>query len=93
MASVLIDRNRHVAIALRRESAGVAIVEQTASMLTLQHLSDKEFIERWQEYDYPLEQVLDRFLAHAQVVGATRRAKNAIEKLRGDTAALAPKLI
>ncbi len=93
MASVLIDRNRHVAIALRRESAGVAIVLHSAGRLKLQHLSDKEFIEGWQEYDYPLEKVLDRFLAHAEEVGATKSAKNAIARLRADAVLMAPKLI
>ena len=71
MASVLINRNRHVALALRRETSGVTIVEHSAGRLTLQHLSDREFIEGWQEYDYPLDKLLDRFLLHAKEVGAT----------------------
>ena len=93
MASVLINRNRHVALALRRETSGVTIVEHSAGRLTLQHLSDREFIEGWQEYDYPLDKLLDRFLLHAKEVGATKGAKNAIERLRADAVAMAPKLI
>jgi hypothetical protein len=93
MATVLINRNRHIAIAIRRERAGVAIVEHSPGRLSLQHLTDKEFIEGWQEYDYPLEKALDRFLAHAQEVGATKGALNAIERLRTDPMALAPRLI
>lgn len=93
MASVLINRSRHVAVALRREAAGVAIVEHSAGRLTVQHLSDRELIEEWQEYDYPLDKVLDRFLAHAREVGATKGAQNAIERLRGDAVLMAPKLI
>jgi hypothetical protein len=93
MASVLINRSRHIAIAIRRERAGVAIVEHCSGRLSLQHLSDKEFIEGWQEYDYPLGQALDRFLLHAKEVGATKGALGAIEKLRGDPMALAPRLL
>lgn len=93
MASVLINRNRHVAVAIRHGLTGVAIVEHSAGRLTLQHLSDKEFVEGWREYDYPLEKVLDRFLVHAKEVGATKGALNAIERLRGDSVAMAPKLI
>lgn len=93
MASVLINCNRHVAVAIRRDPTGVAIVEHSSGRLMLQHLSDKEFIERWQEYDYPLEKVLDRFLVHAKEIGATKGALHAIEKLRRDSVAMAPKLI
>lgn len=93
MAAVLINRNRHVAVAIRRVASGVAIVEHAAGRLTLQHLSDKEFVEGWQEYDYPLEKVLDRFLAHAKEIGATKGALHAIEKLRGDSVLMAPRLL
>lgn len=93
MAAVLIDRSRRIAIAVRRERAGIAIVEHSPGRLCLRHLSDQEFIEEWREYDYPLERALDRFLAHAREVGATRGALGAIERLRTDPMALAPRLI
>ena len=90
---VLINRERHIAIAIRRERAGVAIVEHSPGRLSLQHLSDKEFQEEWQEYDYPLDKALDRFIAHANEVGATKQALKAIDRLRNDPVALAPRLI
>lgn len=93
MAAVLINRNRHIAIALRRERAGIAIVEHTPGRLSLQHLSDREFVADWQEYDYPLDKALERFIAHAQEVGATKSALKAIERLREDKLALSPRLI
>ncbi len=93
MAAVLINRHRHIAIALRRERAGIAIIEHAPGRLCLQHLTDGEFVADWQEYDYPLDKALDRFLAHAQEVGATKSALRAIERLRLDKLALAPRLI
>lgn len=93
MAAVLINRNRRIAIALRRERAGVAIIEHSPGRLLLQHLSDKELAEEWREHDYPLGKALDRFLAHAQEVGATKGALRAMERLRDDPLALAPRLL
>ena len=93
MASALINSHRNVAVAIRRSRRGVAIVAHDAGKLSLQHLPASEFAQTWQEYDYPLEQLLDRFLAHARTVGATKAALNAIVALRADAAALAPRLL
>jgi len=93
MAAVLINRHRHIAIALRRERAGIAIIEHASGRLSLQHLTDREFVADWQEYDYPLDKALDRFIAHANEVGATKGALRAIERLREDKLALSPRLI
>lgn len=90
---VLINRERRIAIAIRRERSGVAIVEHSPGRLSLQHLSDKDFLAEWQEYDYPLDKALDRFMAHANEAGATKQALKAIERLRNDPVALAPRLI
>ena len=93
MASALINRHRNIAVAIRRSRKGVAIVAHEAGKLSLQHLPDREFLDTWQEYDYPLDQLLDRFLQHARDVGATKEARHAIESLRADAAALAPRLL
>lgn len=90
---VLIDRNRHIAIALRRGRAGVVIVEHTPRRLACRALSEREFREDWQECDYPLAEAVERFLGFAASVGATRQALAALERLRGDPLALAPRLI
>lgn len=93
MASALINRHRNIALAIRRSRAGVAVIAHCAGKLSLQLLPPREFLESWQEYDYPLEQLLERFLAHARSVGASKAALNAIESLRADKAALAPRLL
>ena len=93
MASVLINRHRNIAVAVRRSRAGVAIIAHSAGKLTLQRISDSDFRETWQEYDYPLDKLLDRLLMHARRIGATKGALNAIERLCDDPMVTAPRLI
>lgn len=93
MASALINRHRNVAVAVRRNRTGVAIITHSAGKLALQHISDHEFRASWQEYDYPLDALLQRFLAHAERIGATKAARNAIERLCADPRVTAPRLL
>ncbi len=93
MASALINRHRNIAVAVRRSRAGVAIIAHSAGKLTLQQLSDGDFRESWQEYDYPLDKLLERFLLHARLVGASKEALHAIERLCADPMVTAPRLL
>ena len=93
MASALINRHRNVALAVRRSRSGVAIIAHGAGKLSLQVLADEDFRADWQEYDYPLDQLLARFLAHAREVGATKAALSAIERMCSDPMVTAPRLL
>ncbi len=93
MASALINRHRNVAVAVRRNRAGVAIIAHSAGKLTLEQLSDRDFRDSWQEFDYPLDKLLERFLAHARQVGASKAALAAIERLCADPMVTAPRLL
>lgn len=93
MASALINRHRNIAVAVRRNRAGVAIIAHSAGKLALEQLSDRDFRDTWQEYDYPLDKLLDRFLAHARSVGATKGALTAILRLAADPMQTAPRLL
>ena len=93
MASALINRHRNVAVAVRRNRAGVAIIAHSAGKLSLEQLSDQDFRDAWMEYDYPLDKLLERFLAHARDVGATKGALAAIERLAADPMLTAPRLL
>lgn len=93
MASALINRHRNIAIAVRRNRDGVSIIAYDSGKLSLQLLSDGEFRESWQEYDYPLDKLLDRLLTHARRIGATKGALNAIERLCADPMVTAPRLL
>ena len=93
MASVLINRHRNIAVAVRRNRTGVAIIAHSAGKLTLQQLSDDDFRESWQEYDYPLDKLLGHLLMHARRIGATKGALNAIERLCADPMVTAPRLL
>ena len=93
MASALINRHRNVAVAVRRSRAGVTIIAHSAGKLALQRISDSDFRDTWQEYDYPLDRLLERFLAHARLVGATKAALVAIERLCSDPMVTAPRLL
>lgn len=93
MAGALINRHRNIAVAVRRSRAGVSIIAHSAGKLVLQQLSDRDFRDSWQEYDYPLDKLLERFLAHARLVGATKGALAAIERLCADPMVTAPRLL
>lgn len=90
---VVINRTRHIAIAVRRDRHGVVIVPMSSGSLSAVHLTDKEFASAWTEYNYSLEKALDRFLAHVSAKGATKEAQESLQKLKNDPVALAPRIV
>lgn len=90
---VVINRNRHIALAVRRDKRGVVLVPMSSGHLSAEHLTDKEFAAEWQEYAYPLAKALGRFLTHMARHGATKEAREGLERLRDNPAALCERLV
>jgi hypothetical protein len=80
---VVFNRSRTTAIAVRRDAKGVVLIPMSAGLLHLLHLTDAEFQKDWKEIPSgSLTHALEKFLAHAERVGATKEAREALDELR-----------
>jgi hypothetical protein len=79
----MVVRNRHrvTAIVLRRDRRGLWLVPMSAGALHAVCVDDARYQADWQELDYPLDKALDTFLRHARATGATRAARDGLERL------------
>lgn len=89
---IVINRNRRIAIATRRDKHGILLVPFAAGALSLRHVSDKDFASEWEEHHCSIQEVLDRFLEHAKRWGATKEAMRALVRMRDDKANLSGRL-
>ncbi len=78
---VLMDRQRHIAIVVKRGKASAHLVCVKSGMLKLSKLSAKELVEEWADADYPFEQAVDKLLELGKQHGITDAARIALEEL------------
>ncbi len=81
MSMLVGNRQRVTAIVLRRDRRGLWLVPMSAGTLHAVHVDDTVFRADWHVLDYPLDQALARFIAHARVAGATRAARDGLQRL------------
>lgn len=80
---MIVTNARHeTAIVTRRDGKTVVFVRFKAGRLACERLTETMFREQWQEAHFPLEETLDRFLAHGQAHGYTQEAMKGLEKLK-----------
>ena len=79
---IICNAQHETAIVTRRTGETVVYVRLKPGRLTCERVTEAVFRETWREQRYPLNETLDRFLAHAAACGASQEALRALEKLR-----------
>jgi hypothetical protein len=80
---MIVNNTQHeTAIVIRRDGKTVVFVPFKAGKLTCERLTEAMFRDQWREAAYPLQETLDRFMAHAQTHGCTQEALKGLEKLK-----------
>lgn len=87
MSSVVLNRQRNVALAVRRDRhrCCVLLIQMASGPLGLTRISDKEFAADWRVVPYPFSKALERFLEHAKEHSATAEARAVLERLTRTT--------
>ncbi len=78
---VLMNRNRHIAIVVKRARSNAHLVQVKAGTLKLTRLAAKELIEEWLDADYPFERALAKLLELGKQHGITDTARAALDQL------------
>ena len=78
---VLMDRQRHIAIVVKRGRTSAQLVRVKSGILKLSKLTAKELVEEWSDADYPFERAVSRLLDLGKQHGITDAARIALEKL------------
>lgn len=78
---VLMDRQRHMAVVVKRGKSSAHLVRVSSSQLRLTRLSARELVEEWTDADYPFEEALARLMELGRQHGITEGARSALEAL------------
>lgn len=78
---VLMDRQRHIAIVVKRSDTHAQLVRVKSGALRLVRVGAKELVEEWSDADYPFDHAVNKLLELGRQHGATEGARLALEKL------------
>jgi hypothetical protein len=78
---VLMDRQRHIAIVVKKGRTSAHLVRVKSGMLKLSKLTAGELVEEWSDADYPFERAVAKLLELGKQHGITDAARLALEKL------------
>ena len=80
---MVVTNPRHeTAIVIRRDGQITVFVRFRAGKLGCERLTETSFRHEWHDCAFPLEQTIDRFLAHIAAHGASQEALRGLQKLR-----------
>lgn len=78
---VLMDRQRHIAIVVRKGSKFVQLVRVQSGTLRLVRCSAKEIVSDWMDAQYPFNEAMAKLLDVGKRQGITDGARIALEEL------------
>jgi hypothetical protein len=78
---VLMDRQRHIAIVVKKGRTSAHLVRISAGTLKLTKVGAKELVEGWVDADYPFEQAVAKLLELGRQHGITETAHLALDEL------------
>lgn len=78
---VLVDRQRHIAIVVKKGRSHAHLVRVKSGMLKLTRLSARELVEEWSDADYPFDRAVTKLLELGRQHGITDAARQALEGL------------
>jgi hypothetical protein len=78
---VLMDRQRHIAIVVKRGKTSAHLVHVRSGILKMTRHTAGEIVGAWSEADYPFERAVARLLELGRQHGITDAARDALEGL------------
>jgi hypothetical protein len=78
---VLMNRQRHYAIVVKKSRAAVHLICVKSGMLKVTRLTLRQITEEWLDAEYPYDKAIVQLQDMARRHGATAAAKNMLEKL------------
>ena len=82
-APMIVTNPRHETAAVIRHDGQIAVfVRLRPGKLGCERLAEPAFRQQWHSSNFPLEQTLELFLAHAALHGASQEALRGLSRLR-----------
>jgi len=78
---VLMDRQRHIAIVVKKGKTSAHLVQVKSGKLKLARYTAGELVDHWSDADYPFERAVAKLIELGKQHGITDTARKALEEL------------